>query len=358
MALETFINQVRFNCQVASAGQAGLFSLCGILLRLRQLYKWEHQLPPWREPEPGVVLAWIDHTERSWEALEGQTWRPLASGEISFDPCAVAAVNEHLFPQGLAYGAGLSRGLAPTCFLGELAEMRRGEEVTILVLGAELARDLDASPALCQGRLIYARKQTLAYYLWDHLSDPTQQNNPFLKIALAAHQMTLEGLLRAPEAHAEQFQALVAAELEAVIHHEVGEALEPSLETAFPTILELYPQTRVELWARALKDALADVNEAGRLFYLIKERQLPSLALMLAWRPGLYSLLLPELEPAFGKMLATGDWEVLDRARRDSLERLRQMAAGVNLLLASEENVSPQWVREELTRQYLAPLGL
>ena len=32
------------------------FSLCGMLLRLRQLYKWEHGLAPWREPEVPAVL--------------------------------------------------------------------------------------------------------------------------------------------------------------------------------------------------------------------------------------------------------------------------------------------------------------
>ncbi len=58
---QTFIDQVNANCQVAAAGQAGQFSLCGTLLRLRQLYKWEHGLPPWREPEPAALptsTAW------------------------------------------------------------------------------------------------------------------------------------------------------------------------------------------------------------------------------------------------------------------------------------------------------------
>ena len=121
MIPQTFLDQVDSNCQVASAGQAGQFSLCGTLLRLRQLYKWEHQLPPWREPEPAAVLEWIEAKERTWEALEGASWQQLIWGRLSFDPLAVEALNQHLLPQGLAYGAGLGRGHAPTCFLGELA---------------------------------------------------------------------------------------------------------------------------------------------------------------------------------------------------------------------------------------------
>ena len=52
----TLIEEVRWNCDIASAGQAGHFSLCGLLMRLRQLYKWEHGLAPWREPEVAAIL--------------------------------------------------------------------------------------------------------------------------------------------------------------------------------------------------------------------------------------------------------------------------------------------------------------
>ena len=58
-----FLSRLASNCQVAAAAQAGGYSLCGALLRLRQLYKWEQQLPPWREPEPAAVLEWIEAAE-------------------------------------------------------------------------------------------------------------------------------------------------------------------------------------------------------------------------------------------------------------------------------------------------------
>ncbi len=290
MLPQTFIKQVDSNCQLASAGQAGQFSLCGTLLRLRQLYKWEHQLPPWREPEPAQVLEWIEIKERTWEALEGAAWQQLVWNGQTFEPLAVEELNQRLIPQGCAYGAGLSRGQAPTCFLGELQEIRRHDDLTILVLGRELARDLGAAPALRQGPLIYARQETLSYYLWDRLSDPTQQKNAFLRIALAAYGLELAGLLRYPTDHRDAYDAFLAGELEAVIHHEVGEAMETSLGPAFATLLDLFPQSRVELWLRALKDALAEVNESGRLSYLIEGRRLASLALMLALRPPLYTI--------------------------------------------------------------------
>ncbi|OGP72089.1 MAG: hypothetical protein A2Z73_06505 [Deltaproteobacteria bacterium RBG_13_60_28] len=356
--LQALISQVRWNCRLASAGGAYYYSLCGLLLRLRQLYKWEHGLQPWQEPEPDAVLTWVAEQESVWDSLEGAPWRPLTwDGEI-IEPQEVDALNRHLLPLGLAYGAGLSRGLKPTFFLGELAEARRRGELTILILGPELARDLDGTPALCQGSLIYARKQALAFYLWDRLSDPMQQNNEFLKIALAGYRLALKDLLRDPEAHEEQFQALLAAELEAAIHHEIGEALEPSLRQALPAVLETYPQTRVELWARGLKDALAEVNEFGRLSYLIETRDLSSLALMLAWRPGLYPLLMPELDPACRRVAARGDWPALEEARVQALTRLRRTAGGLTELLAAKESAPSPTTLKEIEQQYLAPLGL
>jgi len=79
---------------------------------------------------------------------------------------------------------------------------------------------------------------------------------------------------------------------------------------------------------------------------------------MLAWRPGLLPALLPELAPAFQDLLATGDWFVMEAARRQALTRLREIAAGLNTLLGSPDAASAAWLQDELQRQYLAPLGL
>jgi len=55
--------EIRRNCEISDAGHAGLFSICGLLLRLRDLYKWEHSIPPWEEPEPADLMEWIEATE-------------------------------------------------------------------------------------------------------------------------------------------------------------------------------------------------------------------------------------------------------------------------------------------------------
>jgi hypothetical protein len=352
------ISQVEANCELASGHQAGSFSLCGLLMRLRLLYKWKHGLAPWREPEPEAILAWIADLESAWDAREGEPWQELRVNGLTLDPFAVEQVNSFLKPGGLAYGAGLCRGLAPTFFLGELAEVRREKDLTILVIEKELARDLDGTPAMRQGSLIYARRQALAYYLWDRLADPTQESNRFLKAGWSAGETPLPHLLQDPEGHQGVWERLVSGELEAVIHHEIGEARETSLDDALPAILGLFPHTPLSHWIRALKDALADVHDQGRLSYLISGRRLPSLALMLAFQPGFYPLLLPELEPAFFSLSASGDWEVLEEARVSALSRLRRVAQEVTDLLEKHKNDAPEPLRDVLTGRFLTPLGL
>ncbi len=357
-SLKPLVRRVADNCQLASAGQAGYYSLCGVLLRLRQLYKWSHGLAPWQEPEPSQVLAWVEQEEALWDSLEGQAFQPLPLNSRELDPFEVAQVNEALLLQDLAYGGGYTRTLTPTFFLGRLTEVRHVGELTILVLGEELARDLDGTPALLQGKLIYARRQALAFYIWDRLSDPVQENNLCLRFALEGYKIRRQALLQAPENHAHRLSSLLEDELEAVIHHEIGEAREAGLKEAFPRIVEFFPQTRVDLWVRALKDALADVNEWGRLNYIIAAGRPASLGLLLAWRPGLYSLLLPELEGAFQEFLDSGNWEMVDRVRRAALRRLRATADELNRLMVTLDPEEPAPTLRALERHFLTPLGL
>jgi hypothetical protein len=354
--LQNLIHQVRYNCQLSSGAQAGLFSLCGLLLRLRQLYKWEHDLLPWQEPESPEVLDWIAAQESAWDALEDASWDQLLWNGGALDPFAVDDINLLVQPEGLIYGAGFGRGLAPTFFLGELSEVRTEGDLTILIVGDELARDLEGAPAMAQGNLIYARTQNLVYYLWDRFSDPFQQNNRYLKVALASQKFCLEKLLKDPNAFEDEFCLLVVEELEAAIRHEIGEAREESLRPVFSRLVELFPQTRIELWIRGLKDALADMNEWGRLAYLIQEESLSSLALFFALAPGLYPLLIPEIEPAFRQVAQYRDWSAMNEARLAVLARLRGQAAELNELLA--QKLATKDLQAHLHKRFLTPLGL
>ncbi len=79
---------------------------------------------------------------------------------------------------------------------------------------------------------------------------------------------------------------------------------------------------------------------------------------MLAFQPGFYPLLLPEIEPAFQELATSGNWDVLEQARLAALARLRQTAAEVTHLVALHKNDAPEHLRDILTARFLTPLGL
>ena len=49
MDTEELIIQVKANCDIADAQSWGYYSICGLLMRLRELYRAEHCLMPWEE---------------------------------------------------------------------------------------------------------------------------------------------------------------------------------------------------------------------------------------------------------------------------------------------------------------------
>ena len=79
---------------------------------------------------------------------------------------------------------------------------------------------------------------------------------------------------------------------------------------------------------------------------------------MLAFQPGFYPLLLPELGLAFGDFTDSGNWEILETARQSALARLRQVASKVTHLLEVHANDHPDHLKEVLTSRFLKPLGL
>ena len=66
---QELINTVLNNCDVSDARHAGAYSICGLALRLRDLYKWENDLDPWIEKDSAQILDWIDAKEKKWETL-------------------------------------------------------------------------------------------------------------------------------------------------------------------------------------------------------------------------------------------------------------------------------------------------
>ncbi len=61
--LTPLIDAINHNCAVSDARDNGIYSMCTLFLRLRNLYKWEHGKLPWQEEEPAILLDWIEKKE-------------------------------------------------------------------------------------------------------------------------------------------------------------------------------------------------------------------------------------------------------------------------------------------------------
>ena len=50
------LTQIQHNCDVSDARDHGIYSMCSLVLKLRNLYKWERGLEPWSEPDSADLL--------------------------------------------------------------------------------------------------------------------------------------------------------------------------------------------------------------------------------------------------------------------------------------------------------------
>ena len=157
--LKSLIRQVLRNCDISDATHAGLYSICGLALRLRDLYKWENRLPPWEERDSSEILDWIDAKETRWETFAENEYAPLILDGQTFDLFDTDGINAVLEPHKIYYGAGYAHSLKPTFFLAKIENKTRSNGYKIYTLGRELARDLLTIPAMSQNDSVLLRQE-------------------------------------------------------------------------------------------------------------------------------------------------------------------------------------------------------
>jgi len=352
--IQNLTRQVLRNCSISDARHAGLFSVCGLALRLRDLYKWERGLEPWVEEDAALVLDWIGRKEEEWEALSEQDFQEILIRDTPYDPFDVPNINAALEPHGLCYGAGYVHALKPTFFLASLEEKRQVEGHPVYVLGKELARDLLTLPALSQDNAILIRKDSARLFLWNQIFFLKKSGRKALRFALEAYGLA-EQDLRALQA---RLSDISSRELEPFIYHEVGEIRDPVFDREiWREILAAFPHSPVELLARTVKDLLADTGASGNLHFIIRSKRASSLGLYVAFLDGLRKQLFPELPEAFEGFKASGDWRLIEAAVAACYDKMRLHAKALTSIF--QQGIQKQdmrWTQEEIQRQLLEPL--
>lgn len=358
-AIQTLQEQVQRNCSISDANFSGAFSLCGLLLRMRELYKWETGLAPWEEPEHGLILDWVEQREELWQKLEGQSSEPLHLDGEELDPFEVERVNQRLASRNLLYGAGYVLGMKPSFLLAEPVESQLVEGLRVYTVDRELCRDIFASPVMRQGGRIIARRHAMACLLWDVIQEQRPSVRPALDYALAGYGLNTQDLLRHPGTFGAAYQRMVAEELHVWVHHEIGEAL----EDAFPgdlwhQMVANTCQTLAEVFIRAVKDLLADTHPQGLLARMIQEDRKPSLGLYLAMMRPLSKMLFPEIFTVFPNFIRSGNWNQVDQARRKAHAAAQDLAARLLDIHATADPFNHARTVDRIITDVIRPLGI
>jgi hypothetical protein len=327
MDMEKLKEQVKLNCTISDARFWGYYSICGLLMRLRELYRSEKSLMPWDKTHGEGISEWIAATEGQWKSLEHEDFRPIEIRGAVYDPFDADGLNALLNQEGFVYGGGFGRFNKPTFFLARLERKRELYDYLIYYSGQEICRDLSTSVAMLQGRCIFMRLEALKTLLWDKLQElQGRRYGGLLKQAFSSR--GIEGR-EPPEALNDKIDALCSEVSELFVLHETGEAFEDEHSDEWFEILRGNTDRAVEFYVRGVKDLLADTSEKGPLRYIIEKRNESLLNFHMAFLDGIRKEIFPEIMNAFQNIADGGDWSLLEDARRTGYRRAEELRAHI-----------------------------
>lgn len=312
------VDAVRQNCHISDAQYAGDLTLCTFLLKMRELYRWENDIPLSQEMPRSEVGEWMNVRGQLWDEIETAAYVPvpLTTGEA--DPFESQRINADLAARGYVYSGGYGRHCKPHFFLADLERREQRHGFDILVSGREHARDLEAPPGMYLDRTIFLRREALRRWLWEKYEEwRWSKKNDAMGRALAHYPFASD-----PEA---ALTALTEAETEPVILHELGEArVGEALGDAWEALLVEIMRSRAEIMARAVRDLYADC--LSTLPHLVERGEPATLHFYFANFVGMRRKLFPELFEAYQAWVDSGTMHPLKAAASEGLERWQSLA--------------------------------
>ncbi len=354
--LDRIVNQILQNCCICDSRHAGLYSVCGLALRLRDLYKWENGLDPWIEKDSSEILEWIGNKEEEWDRMASEDFVEITILGTPYGAFDAPGINAVLEPHGLFYGAGYAYGARPTFFLATLEDKKEIEGCPVYILGRELARDLLTLPALSQDDSIFIRKESARLFLWNQMFFLKKSGRDALRFALENCGVKGQDLgeLR------QNLTRISEGEIETYIYHEIGGIKDPVFDPdTWREIIAAFPHTPIELLARTVKDLLADTNEYGTLRHITRARKTTSLGLYVAFLDGLRKELSADLIEAFRHFTRTRNWQSIEQAIAECFKTASYYADAISgIYQEGKEKNDTRWAQSEIQNRLLRPLGI
>jgi len=321
--LGQLVNTVQKNCHISDARHAGDFTLCIFLLKMREFFRWENDIPFARDLPKEEVGAWLQEREGLWSDLESSSFESLPLEGRHLDPFDADTINRELIPQGYVYSGGYGRFSKPHFFLGSLLKKEKRAGYTIYISSCEYARDLEAPPAMLQGKTIYVRQESVRRFLWEKIEERRwNRKNEAMERALDCYSFDLDVN--------SALERMTENETEAMILHELGEGLAgEKLGSEWHKMLTAFSRSKVEIMIRAVRDILADC--LSTLPALLAANNTASLHFYFANFTGMRKHLFPEAIAAYQHWVAEQDIVVLrklaDEGQRRWLDTARTLLA-------------------------------
>lgn len=290
---------VQHNCNISDAQYAGNYSMCTFLLKMRELYRWENQIPLTGRLDKADIGDWLIAREQSWELLDEEEFRVLPINAREFDPFDADTINELLIPEGYIYSSGYGVFGKPHFFLGKLDEFQRHDDALVFISSCEYARDLVAPPAMTRNNQVYLRKESIRRFIWEKIEEwqwRKQPESPLSKVLQTTDTGDMEAVL----------DTLTHEQTNVMLLHERGELIAGNLlGEQWEHMLALISGSRSEFIARAVRDHLADALVT--LPELITANAQSSLHFYFANYTGLRKTIYPELLSAYNTFALQGD---------------------------------------------------
>lgn len=326
LSFERLKKDIIKNCHISDARYAGNYTLCIYLLKMREFYRWEHNIPFSQKLSNEDIGQWLMERESQWDDLEDQEFNHIHINEQSLSCYDASDVNKFIEKDNLVYSGGYGNYAKPVFFLADLESKTTHEDYQLYICGHEYARELAAPPGMSQNQSIFIRKESLKRFIWEKYEESHWYNtdNPLAK-ALACYHFDKD-----PDSSLEQLAAL---EADTVLYHEIGEIQSTRLlGPQWAEMVMQMPRSKSEFMARAVKDHIADA--ISTLPRLIANNDDAQIYFYFANFKGMRREIFPSLLEAYQQWLNNKDLTLLntwtEQAQQHWLKTAQAMLALFN----------------------------
>ncbi|MCW8934468.1 MAG: hypothetical protein OQK98_07065 [Gammaproteobacteria bacterium] len=289
--------QIQHNCHISDAQYAGNYTLCIYLLKMREFYRWEMQLPFSKKLDNNDIGEWLTTREGLWDDIDEQPLANLIINHQEFELFENDIINNQLENQQLVYSGGYGLYGKPVFFLAELLHKETRDDYTLYISGKEFARDLAAPPGMLQNKTVYIRRESLRRFIWEKFEESLwhKQENP-LSRALDCYDFknNIEDAL----------EKMTDNEVDTVLQHEIGEIMAGKiLGPVWEEMLVTLPHSQAEIMARAVRDNVADM--LSTLPRLLENNNASQIHFYFANLSSMRKMIFPALTHAYKNWLET-----------------------------------------------------